>query len=62
MVVKNTRDKNQIKIVSLSEGKGIIIDVIAVLKEAEIDFKEALDLGDKLILKTIPSRIKITLK
>ena len=60
--MKTKGDKNQIEISSLSEGKGIIRDVISMLKEAEMVFKEALDIGDEIFLKKFPVRIIITLK
>ena len=52
MVVKTKGDKNQIKISSLSEGKGTVRDFLAALKEAEMAIKEAFDRGDKKLLKT----------
>ena len=56
MVVKTKGDKNLIKTSSLSEGKGIIRDVLAVLKEAEISIKDALDSGDQRLLKKLPAK------
>ena len=61
-MVKTKCDKNQIKISSFSEEKGIIRDVIAVLKEAEMGVKEALDSGYKILLKSLLTRITITFK
>ena len=62
MAVKTKGDKNQIKMSLLSEGKVIVRDVVVVLKELEMVFKEALNIGDKRLLKKLPVRIKITLK
>ena len=62
MMVKTKGDKNLINTSSLSEGKGIIRNVLAVLKEAEIFIKEALDSGDQRSLKTLPTKIKLIFK
>ena len=62
MAVKTKGDQNLIKISSLSEGKGIIRDVLAVRKEAEISIKDALDSGDQRLLKKLPAKIKLTFK
>ena len=54
MVVKTKGDKNQIKILSLSTGKGIARDVVAVFKETEmVVIKEALDSDGKILLKRV---------
>ena len=62
MVVKVKGGENQIKISSLSEGRGIITDVVAVMEEAGMGIKKALDSGDKIFLKKLPNIITITLK
>ena len=51
MYMKTKGDKNLIKISSLSERKGIVRDALAVMKEEEMTIKEALDSGEKRLLK-----------
>ena len=62
MMVKTKRENNLIKISSLSEGKGIIKDALAVLKEANIFIKESLDSDDQRLLKILPAKINLTFK
>ena len=55
-------DKNQIKVTSLSEGKGILTDITAVLEQTQLAIKEALQCNEKRELKKLPSKISLTLK
>ena len=55
-------DKNQIKVTSLSEGKGILTDITAVLEQTQLAIKEALQCDEKRELKKLPSKISLTLK
>ena len=62
MVVKTKGDKNLIKFSLSSKEKGIIRDALAVLKESEMSIKEALDSGDRWLLKTYMLKLNLNLE